>query len=131
MAQLITKQGKLIAFNRLWKPTPDYTAPTLFKVGEGTTPPIDTDTDLESPVDITTGVQTKVYLSGYPLKDETNLQATIRTNLLITEANGTDLSEFGLFNADGTKKCFSRSIFTPLAKNTSVQCVFIEKDKII
>ena len=129
--QVVTNSGKLITFNRLWKASPDYTTPTLFAVGTGTTAPLVTQTDLVTPVDITAGVQTKVFVTGYPTLDETNLVSSIRCLLLTTEANGNSLTEFGIKNTDGTKKLFSRVVHTPVTKSSAVQVYYIEKDKVI
>ena len=128
--QIVTTQGKLIAFNRLWKAVPDYTTPTLFKVGTGTNTPAIGNTDLQTPVDITAGVQTKAFASGYPTLDETNLQSLIRSILLTTEGNTNSITEFGIVNTDGTAKLYSRAVFTPITKTTSVQVIFVQKDKI-
>lgn len=127
---IITTLGKKIALNRLWTPSPTYTSPTLFKVGTGTNTPVIGDTDLQTPVDID-GDNFKGFVTGYPTLDETNMQSTIRTVLLTTEANGNSLTEFGIVNTDGTKKLFSRVVFTPITKTTSVQVIFVQKDKII
>ena len=48
----------------------------------------------ESPVNIDGG-QTKIFVTGYPILDETNLQTTIRCFLNTLEANGESLTEFG------------------------------------
>lgn len=128
---IITTLGKKITLNRLWKATPDYTTPSLFKVGTGITTPAVGDTDLQNPVDITTGVQTKVFVTGYPILDEINMQSTIRALLLTIEANGNSITEFGIVNTDGTKKLFGRAVFTPMTKTISVQAIFVQKDKII
>ena len=128
---IITTLGKKIALNRLWTPSPTYTSPTLFKVGTGTNTPVIGDSDLQNPVDITAGVQTKAFAAGYPTLDEVNMQSTIRTILLTTDANGNSITEFGIVNTDGTKKLFSRAVFTPITKTTAVQVIFVQKDKII
>jgi len=129
--QIVTTQGKGIAFHRLWTPSPTQTAPTLFAVGTGTNTPVIGDTDLQTPVTIAGGNAFKTFDVGYPSLDTTNLQATIRCLLLTTDANGNSLTEFGLKNTDGTKKLFSRAVHTPVTKSTSVQVIYIEKDKII
>ena len=49
---LITNLGKNILFNRGYKPVPDYTAPTQFKVGINNDTPLVTDTSLNHPVPI-------------------------------------------------------------------------------
>lgn len=72
----------------------------------------------------------KTFVSGYPILDEPNTNSTIRTILLTTEANGFPITEFGVFNNDGTPKNFSRSVFTAISKTSGVQIIFVEKDKI-
>jgi hypothetical protein len=49
---IITNLGKNIVINRAYKPTPDYTAPTQFKVGILNGTPALADTDLDVPVAI-------------------------------------------------------------------------------
>ena len=44
--QVITTDGKKIALNRTFKTSPDYSAPTVFKVGTNGTSPSITQTDL-------------------------------------------------------------------------------------
>ena len=126
---IVTNNGLKIALNRTFKATPDYSAPTKFGVGTGTGTPATSDTALGTIVAIDGG-NYKDFVSGYPSLDETNLQSTIRCLLLSTEANGNSLTEFGLFNTDGTPKLFSRSVFTAISKTTSVQVTFIEKEKL-
>lgn len=127
--QILTNLGKKIALNRTFKAIPDYLQPSLFAVGTSSTTPAITDTALGTIVAINGG-NYKAFVSGYPILDETNLQSTIRCLLLTIEANGNSLTEFGLFNNDGTKKLFSRSVHTALTKTSSVQVIYIEKDKI-
>ena len=125
--QLITNNGLKISLNRTYKATPDYLAPTKFKIGTGTTTPTVSDTDVETGVNINGGA-TKSFVSGYPILDETNMQSTIRCFLDTTEANGNSLTEFGLFNEDGTPLMFSHAVFTAISKTTSVQVSFVEKE---
>jgi len=127
---IITQEGQKIMLNRTFKSVPDYTAPTEFKVGTGTTNPTITDTDLETPVGID-GDNFKGVVAGYPVLDESNLQATIRCLLLSTEANGNDLTEFGLVNTDASRKLFSRAVHGAITKNNSTQIIYVEKDKFI
>lgn len=127
--QKITDTGLKIALNRTFKATPDYTAPTKFGVGTDTTTPATSDTALGTIVAINGG-NYKDFSSGYPILDETNLQTTTRCLLLSTEANGNSLTEFGIFNTDGTPKLFSRSVFTAISKTTSTQVSFVQKDKL-
>lgn len=125
--QIITNDGLKIVLNRTFKSSPDFLAPSEFKVGIGTTTPSDADTDLDNVVAIDGG-NTKSFVSGYPVLDNTNLQATIRCFLTSLEANGNSLTEFGLFNEDGSPLMFSRTVFTPITKNNSIEVSFVEKE---
>ncbi|MHA1737868.1 MAG: hypothetical protein ACTSWD_04725 [Candidatus Heimdallarchaeota archaeon] len=125
---VITNNGQLIMLNRTFKSSPDYSAPSVFKIGIGTTTPLIADTDVETGVNIDGGA-TKSFVSGYPILDEANLQATIRCLLDTTEGNGNSLTEFGLFNSDGTPKMFSHAVYTAITKTNKVLISFVEKDK--
>lgn len=50
---IFTKNGSIVGLNRTFKATPDYTAPTQFQIGIGTTTPALTDTALANKVPIT------------------------------------------------------------------------------
>ncbi len=126
---VITTNGLKMMLNRTFKATPDYSAPTLFKIGTGTTTPVVGDTDVETGVNINGGA-TKIFVTGYPSLDEVNIQSTIRGLLDTTEGNGNAVTEFGVFNTDGSPLMFSHSVFTAITKTTSVQVSFVEKDLI-
>ncbi|MHA1302313.1 MAG: hypothetical protein ACTSPI_01240 [Candidatus Heimdallarchaeaceae archaeon] len=115
--------------NRAFKATPDYLAPTKFKIGTGTTTPDATDTDVETGVNINGGA-TKSFVSGYPTFDETNHQVTIRCFLTTVEGNTNNITELGLFNEDGTPLMYSHAVFTAISKTSSVEVSFVQKDKI-
>lgn len=115
--------------NRLFKTSPDYTVPSVFKIGTGTTTPSILDTDVEAGVNINGGA-TKGFVSGYPTLDETNLQATIRCLLDTTEGNGNSLTEFGIFNSDGSALMFSRAVHAAITKNNKIIISYVEKDKL-
>lgn len=125
---VVTNDGLLILLNRGYKATPDYTPPTRFKIGTGTTTPTVTDTDLVSEVTIDAD-EWKDFISGYPSFDEANLQVTIRGIVLSTEANSNNLTEFGTFNTDGTPKMASRLVHTSISKTSSIQVTYVEKNK--
>ena len=127
--QVITNNGLKIALNRTFKATPDYLSPTKFKIGTGTTTPSTSDTDVETGVDINGGA-TKSFVTGYPILDETNMQSTIRCFLNSIEGNTNSITEFGIFNEDGTALMYSHSVFAAISKTTSVQISFVQKDKI-
>ncbi len=125
--QVITTNGKKLIIDRAFNATPTRSAPSQFKVGTGTTDPVIGDTDLETPVSID-GDNFKSLVTGYPLVDETNLDVTFRSFILSTEANGNTLTEYGIVNSDGTPVLFSRATFTGIAKTSSIEVTFIEKD---
>ena len=122
---IFCNDGLKVMLNRFFKAVPDYTAPSLFAVGTGTNTPVVTDSDLQTPVDITTGVQTKVFVSGYPTLDETNLQGRVRMFLNSLEANGNSISEVGIKNSDATKKLIARSVFTAISKTAATEVSFV------
>lgn len=72
----------------------------------------------------------KAFVSGYPILNETDLKSTIRTLLLTTDANGYALTEFGIFNTDGTPKMFSRLVNTAITKTSTVQVIYVERDMV-
>ena len=127
--QVITTNGLKLALNRIFKATPDYLAPSKFKIGTGTTAPTVSDTDVETGVNINGGA-TKSLVTGYPTLDETNMQSTIRCFLNSVEGNTNSITEFGIFNEDGTALMFSHSVFTAISKTTSVEISFVQKDKV-
>lgn len=127
---VITDNGKKIILNRTFKATPDYTAPSQFKVGTDTTTPDVSDTDLGAAVVISGGLYVKDLVSGYPTIDEGAFTATMRSLLFTTDANGNSITEYGSFNNDGTPKLFSRGVFTAISKTSTVQVIFVEKDYI-
>lgn len=128
--QVITNKGRLITVHRTFTASPTITAPTQFKIGTGTTTPAVGDTDMATPVNIN-GTEFKNFVSGFPVIDTTNFQATVRCFVNTIEANGNSLTEFGLINTDGTRLLFSRAVYTALTKTTSVQVTYIQKDKIL
>lgn len=125
---IFTLLGKKVAINRTFKATPDYTAPTTFKVGKGTTTPTVNDTAIET--DVPTPPATTTFVTGYPIIDETNMQSTIRCLVLTTDCNGQTITEFGVFNTDSTPKMVSHLVHTGIGKSNAVQLIYVEKDKI-
>lgn len=79
---------------------------------------------------ISSGDYSKIIVTGYPVLDETTLQAKTRCLLSVVDANGYDLTEFGLVNTDGTPLLFSRAVYTSISKTSSIQIIYVEKDKI-
>ena len=127
--QIITTDGRKIMMDRTFNASPTRSAITQFKVGTGTTDPALDDTDLGTPVSID-GDNFKNFVTGYPTLDLTNMQVTTRAILLSTEANANTLTEWGTVNTDATPLLFSRSTFTGIAKTSSIEVAFIEKDKL-
>lgn len=128
--QIITTDGLLITLDRTFLSSPTRTAPSQFKVGTGTTTPTLSDTDLETPVNID-GDNFKNFVTGYPVLDETSIKSTIRCFLNSLEANGNDLTEFGIVNSDGSPLLFSRAVHTSISKTSSIEVTYIEKNGII
>lgn len=127
--QVVTNNGLKLATNRIFKATPDYLAPSVYKIGTGTTTPDVSDTDVETGVNINGGA-TKSFVTGYPTIDETNNQIIIRCFLNTAEGNGNALTEFGLFNEDGTALMYSHAVFTAISKTTAIEISFVQKDKV-
>jgi hypothetical protein len=127
---MITTTGHTIVLNRAFKETPDYTAPTIFSVGDGATDPTKSDTELESPV-IISATEYKDISTGYPAIDETKLEVSFRMFLNTLEANDEDLTEVGIFNDDTPKKIYSRDTFKELNKTNSVEVSILKKDRIV
>lgn len=127
--QVVTNNGLKLATNRIFKATPDYLAPSVYKIGTGTTAPDVSDTDVETGVNINGGA-TKSFVTGYPTIDETNNQIIIRCFLNTAEGNGNALTEFGLFNEDGTALMYSHAVFTAISKTTAIEISFVQKDKV-
>jgi hypothetical protein len=127
--QKITDNGRLIALHRTFTASPTITAISQFRVGTGTTNPTSSNTAMETAVNINGG-QLKNIVTSYPILDTTNFQSTVRAFLTSLEANSNTLTEMGTFNTDGTPLLFSRATFTGIAKTSSIEVTFIEKDKV-
>ena len=126
---LCTNNGRKIAIHRCFEASPTLSAPNYFSVGTGTTTPASSDTALETAIQIG-GADSKAIVTGYPTFNDVGFSATTRCLILTTECNANTITEFGLVNTDGTPLLFSRAVFTGIAKTTSVQCIFVTKDKI-
>jgi hypothetical protein len=121
--------GRVAALHRIFQTAPSETAPQSFKVGTGTSTPVSTDTDLTTPINIGAS-PTKAVSGGYPIFDTTNFVCTSRGLVDTTECNGSSISEFALCNQDVSPIVFSKVVFTPIAKTSSVQIIFLSKDQI-
>ena len=129
IAGVITTNGKSTILYRLAGTS--VTVPSLFKVGTGTTAPTVANTDLQTAVEITAGVYTKAFASGYPSVVPSASTITYRGVIASTEANGNTLTEFGIFNTDGTPLMYSRDTHTGIVKNAYIQIVYESIDEII
>lgn len=67
------------------------------------------------------------FESGYPSIDYTNLEVSIQVRITTVQANGYDLSEWGVFNDDGTPLMESRDTFTALSKGSSDEFIFTSR----
>lgn len=128
MTGVITTGGKNHMLYRLIGTS--ETVPSLFKVGTGTNTPVVADTDLQTAVEITAGVYTKTFATGYPIVTPTDVSVTYRCVLAATEANGNTLTEFGIFNTDGTPIMMSRDTYAAITKNAYIQVVYEQVDTI-
>jgi hypothetical protein len=133
---IITNNGKKILLYRAYTENGDlsatqYLPATQFKVGVTNGTPDVTDTDLDSAVEITTGVYLKDFVSGYPSLDFTNLEVTTRCFLTSLEANGNDINALGLFNEDSSALMQSIDVFNAESKSNTDEFVFVVKDRVI
>ena len=126
---VITTNGKNQMLYRLIGTS--KTVPSVFKVGTGTTAPAATDTDLETAVVISGVSYTKAFASGYPTVTESSKTLTTRCVLASTEANANTLTEFGIFNTDGTPLMFSRDTYTGIVKNAYIQVIYEQQDEMV
>jgi len=125
-SSVITTNGRNLTLHRLYTETPTDTAPTVFKIGTGTTTADESDTDLTTTITgWNAGGDTKDFVSGYPQFDTTNKEVTVRGFISSTQANGNTISEVGEFNTDGTPKMFSHDVFTGISKTNTQEIALI------
>lgn len=122
MGGVITSAGKRLYMRRLIGTS--RTVPSVFQVGTGTNEPVVGDTALQNPVVISGGSNTKVLASGYPIINEADISLTFRGVLSSTDANGNTLTEFGIFNTDGTPILYSRDTYDGIVKNSLIQIIY-------
>ena len=70
------------------------------------------------------------YESGYPSFDYTNNEIEVQCRVTATQANNFSVSEFGLFNTDGTPLIYSHDVFTAISKTSSEEIIFIAKSRL-
>ena len=76
---------------------------------------------------VSTGDYLKNFESGYPTIDYTNYEIVKRCRIPTTSANGYAISEFGVFNTDGTPLMETRYTFTAVSKSNTDELIFIDK----
>jgi hypothetical protein len=105
------------------------TPPTKMKVGTGTTTPTENDTTLTNQVPVDGGSIYDVALqAGYPIVDETELNAETSVILTTTMANGNLITECGEFDASNNLQ--SHHVFDGESKSNTDIFVIVEKTKI-
>jgi len=104
----------------------DYTYVGLTATGAGITWSVG-DFAMDDIKVISSDDYTKLFESGYPIIDYTNLQVEIRCRISTVEANGYSISEMGLFNTDGTPLMKSRDVFDSISKTDTDEIVFVIK----
>jgi hypothetical protein len=103
--------------------------PTKMRIGTGTTTATENDTSLTNQV-TTDGVSTYdiALQAGYPIVDETELNAETSIILTTTMANGNLITECGEFNA--STELQSHHVFDGESKSNTDIFVIVEKTKI-
>jgi len=66
-----------------------------------------------------------VFVTGYPIFDETNKKVTLRYYLNSLQANGFPIDETGSFNTDGTPLMIDRDVFTSISKTSSDEIAIV------
>ncbi len=108
--------------NRGYKSSPDYTVPSRFGIGTGTTTPTEADTLMETPITAWSGASDfKNFVSGYPIFDEANQEAQVQGYIASTEANGNTITEYADYNTDTDPILSSHAVFTGITKTNVVQ----------
>ncbi len=74
---------------------------------------------------------TKAFESGYPIITESTFEVETKCLLASTDANGFDINSIALFNADGTEKMFSESVFTAESKANTDEFHFFMRDRLL
>ena len=70
------------------------------------------------------------YETSYPSFDYTNNELEIQCRVTATQANNYAVSEFGLFNTDGTVLCYSHDVFTAISKTSTEEIILIAKSRL-
>lgn len=107
---MITNDG--LALDRDWLAGDSVNAPSHIAVGTGPSYPIATNTALE------TEVLRKVFSTKTKSGDG---KITFEMTVTTAEANGSDLSEIGIFNAASVGDLLNRIVYTPIAKTSAFE----------
>ena len=122
VSAVYTISGMVSLLNRGYKSSPDYSRPSRFGVGVGTTTATEADVALETPITSWSGASDfKNFVSGYPIFDETTQEVQVQGYIASTEANGNTITEYGDFNTDDAPLISSHIIFTGITKTNAVQ----------
>ncbi len=117
-----TISGFVGLLNRGYKSSPDYTVPSRFGIGTGTTTAETSDTLIETPITSwSSGSDFKNFVGGYPVFDEVKETVKVQGFIASTEANGNSITEYGDFNTDSDPNISSHIIFTGVTKTNLVQ----------
>jgi hypothetical protein len=125
--QIFSMLGRKTILNRGFKASPDYTAPSKFRVGTGQGAPLITDNTTDIKLDPVLQIS---FSADYPTISEPTATGTFRGPVLLGEANGNSISEYCLYNSDSPKLMLMRGIFNPITKTDKVSILFTERDKL-
>jgi hypothetical protein len=115
---ILTSSGKKIILNRAYKASPDYTAPTVFKVGISNGTPSVADTDLDNPIAITgtEAVDDCEATTGWTDSADMNTatsttQVKEGTNSLSLEKNGAGSATYSTAKTTTSRVFTSKTLF--------------------
>jgi hypothetical protein len=74
---------------------------------------------------------TDSFDTGFPSIDTSTKVVSTECTLTSVQSNGFAISEFGMFNTDGTALLDSRDVFNAIDKNDTTEIVFIVKDEFV
>lgn len=101
MASTLTNNALKIALNRMFKETPDYAAPTVFKVGRNQTTAQQSDTDLDDPVPIS-GSELVDDCETADFSDSTDMTSSLNTDRFKEGSSGLNLIKDGTSGASAS-----------------------------
>jgi hypothetical protein len=73
----------------------------------------------------------KIFVSGYPLIDLTNMEVTTRAYITTLEANGFNVNAIGFNNTDSSPLLLEMDVFTAESKSQSDEFSWVIKDRIL